>query len=169
MHDLRLFLTSESDSLRETIPTDSGVAWDHEQGQRKKHKMRARLLATAPNSAVQSPGGGDGNDWGGGVRMDMAYNEDSVRRRGGEPGPQARMKGAKRKGEGDGTGGKKRGKRRKKRKKNFCDVNSYGESDSAFEWAGVRLAGPTPPRAWGWSWGGRDERPPKRGHGSRHS
>ena len=38
-------------------------------------------------------------------------------RGGGEPGPQARVKGTKRKGEGDGTGKKKREKEEEKKEK----------------------------------------------------
>ena len=64
-----------------------------------------------------------------------------------------------------GLGGKKGEKEGKKRKKDFCDVNSYGESQSAFEWTGVRLAGSAPPAGLGVVVGGRDERPPKRDTG----
>ena len=63
-----------------------------------------------------------------------------------------------------GLGGKKGGKEEEKRKKNFCDVNGYGESESAFVWTGVRLAGPAP-AGQGDVVGGRDERPPKRDTG----
>ena len=56
------------------------------------------------------------------------------------------------------------GLKKKKGKHNFCDVNSYGESESAFEWTGVRLAG-SAPAGLGVVVGGRDERPPKRDTG----
>ena len=59
----------------------------------------------------------------------------------------------------------KKGKKGKKKKKNvFCDVNGYGESESAFVWTGVRLEGPAP-AGLGDVVGGRDERPPKRDTG----
>jgi hypothetical protein len=63
-----------------------------------------------------------------------------------------------------GLGEKKGEKEEEKRKKCFCDVNGYGESESAFVWTGVRLAGPAP-AGQGDVVGGRDERPPKRDTG----
>ena len=69
-----------------------------------------------------------------------------ARRGGGEPGPQARVKGKKRKSEGEGKKKKKKEKKKKEKKEKMFNVYD--------------LRGPLPP-AWGWVLGGRDERPPK--------
>ena len=69
-----------------------------------------------------------------------------TRRGGGEPGPQAWVKGKKRKSEGEGE--KKKKKEKKKKEKKSKGLHVYD------------LRGPLPP-AWGWVLGGRDERPPK--------
>ena len=69
-----------------------------------------------------------------------------ARRGGGEPGPQARVRGKIRKSEGEGK--KKKKKENKEKEKTRKVLHVYD------------LRGPLPP-AWGWVLGGRDERPPK--------
>ena len=69
-----------------------------------------------------------------------------TRRGGGEPGPQARVRGKKRTSEGEGK--KKEKKKTKEKEKKSKGLHVYD------------LRGPLPP-AWGWVLGGRDERPPK--------
>ena len=71
-----------------------------------------------------------------------------TRRGGGEPGPQAWVKGKKRKSEGEGKKKKKKEKKKKEKKEKMFNVYD------------LRMP---PPPAWGWVMGGRDERPPKLG------